>query len=373
VRNDGLEVRPTVLKYAVYDFFAVETRDKAKDFMSVIAELPMSWDPWSPATWCFAFWLLCLGACVGSFLNVVIYRVPAGQSIVRPGSRCPQCGHAIRWYDNVPVVSWCLLRARCRDCGAAIAIRYPLIESLVAGIFLGLGVVEVFGAGANLPSPADGQWPASTLIGIHGYHALLVTTLLAIAVINFDGHLVGWKFVLPPLLVGVVAPAVFPRLHPVPLWPGLGEGAATWSLLLGLGGSGAGAAAGLAAGLLTFPLLTAQAGRAPQTAGCGSIVPATTLTGAFLGWPAIVGIVAITAVVFPVVPAIARWLAAARRVPWTCLLFAVTLFWILGWRHLFEPLTYVQWLRPQIAVYLGVVIVCASALARICMSGRGTE
>ncbi|MDZ7576703.1 MAG: prepilin peptidase [Candidatus Nanopelagicales bacterium] len=69
-----------------------------------------------------------LGLIVGSFLNVVIWRVPRGESVVSPGSACPACGHAIRAWDNVPVLSWLLLRGRCRDCGAGISVRYPLVE-----------------------------------------------------------------------------------------------------------------------------------------------------------------------------------------------------------------------------------------------------
>ena len=75
----------------------------------------------------FAAWSALVGAAVGSFLNVLIARVPAGESIVRPGSRCPRCKTPIRWYDNLPVVSWLLLRARCRARGARISARHPLV------------------------------------------------------------------------------------------------------------------------------------------------------------------------------------------------------------------------------------------------------
>src|SRR5438445_4383843 len=78
--------------------------------------------------------LFVLGACVGSFLNVVIWRLPRGESLVRPGSRCPSCGKPIRWYDNLPVLSWILLRARCRACSKPISARYPLVEPLTAGL-----------------------------------------------------------------------------------------------------------------------------------------------------------------------------------------------------------------------------------------------
>ncbi len=83
--------------------------------------------------------LLVLGLVVGSFLNVVIARVPHGQSIVRPGSRCPRCGHVLSWYENVPLLSWLVLRARCRSCKAPISARYPAVELLTGLLFLAAG------------------------------------------------------------------------------------------------------------------------------------------------------------------------------------------------------------------------------------------
>jgi leader peptidase (prepilin peptidase)/N-methyltransferase len=79
------------------------------------------------------------GAIVGSFANVCIHRMPRGLSVVSPGSRCPSCGNPVAFYDNVPVVSWLLLRGRCRRCGAPISFRYPLVELLVALLFLAAG------------------------------------------------------------------------------------------------------------------------------------------------------------------------------------------------------------------------------------------
>jgi leader peptidase (prepilin peptidase)/N-methyltransferase len=82
--------------------------------------------------WWGAAWSFALGAAVGSFLNVVVARVPAGESIARPGSRCPRCRTPIAWYDNLPLLSWLALRARCRHCRAPISWRYPLVELLGA-------------------------------------------------------------------------------------------------------------------------------------------------------------------------------------------------------------------------------------------------
>lgn len=77
-----------------------------------------------------------VGAVIGSFLNVVVARLPAGESLLRPRSRCPHCHTMIHWYDNVPVLSWLVLRARCRACKAPIAIRYPLVELLMSALAL---------------------------------------------------------------------------------------------------------------------------------------------------------------------------------------------------------------------------------------------
>src|ERR1700679_1885118 len=79
-----------------------------------------------------------LGLVIGSFLNVVIYRVPRNESIVRPRSACPACGTSIREKDNVPVFSWLVLRGHCRDCHAPISVRYPLVEFGCGVLFAGI-------------------------------------------------------------------------------------------------------------------------------------------------------------------------------------------------------------------------------------------
>lgn len=84
----------------------------------------------------FALTLFAFGLAFGSFLNVCIYRLPRDKSVVSPGSACPGCGHAIRWYDNVPVLSWLVLGGRCRDCRTPISPRYAVVELLTASLFL---------------------------------------------------------------------------------------------------------------------------------------------------------------------------------------------------------------------------------------------
>ncbi|MCA1984599.1 prepilin peptidase [Nocardioides nematodiphilus] len=83
----------------------------------------------------WATWMGALGLCVGSFLNVVVHRVPAGLSVVSPGSACPGCAHGIRARHNVPVLGWLALRGRCFDCGMPISARYPLVEAGTAVLF----------------------------------------------------------------------------------------------------------------------------------------------------------------------------------------------------------------------------------------------
>src|SRR4029077_3746335 len=88
-------------------------------------------------------WLFVLGTIVGSFLNVVVYRLPRGMNIAFPGSHCPGCQKPIRWYDNMPIIGWLWLRGRCRDCGCKISARYPLVEATVGLLFLAMATVDV--------------------------------------------------------------------------------------------------------------------------------------------------------------------------------------------------------------------------------------
>jgi leader peptidase (prepilin peptidase)/N-methyltransferase len=126
------------------------------------------------------------GLLVGSFLNVVAYRLPRGESLVSPGSRCPSCGTPVKPYDNVPVLSWLLLRGRCRHCGEPIAWRYPAVELATAALYA-----------AVVATRDDAQGIALGLI--------LVTALVPIVLIDLERRLIPNLITGPAAVAAVVA------------------------------------------------------------------------------------------------------------------------------------------------------------------------
>ncbi|MEE9602626.1 MAG: prepilin peptidase [Thermoguttaceae bacterium] len=162
-----------------------------------------------------AAWLFAVGGAIGSFLNVVVYRLPAGRSLVTPASHCPKCEHPIRWFDNLPMLGWVILGGRCRDCGGKISARYPIVEALTATLFLVLWMVECVWGGLELPSDS---WQ---LYAVYSYHLLLLCTLLAAALIEYDGNRVPPRLFAPAVIVGVVAAVAWPWLHPTHTFAGL--------------------------------------------------------------------------------------------------------------------------------------------------------
>jgi leader peptidase (prepilin peptidase)/N-methyltransferase len=152
-------------------------------------------------------WLGVLGLMVGSFLNVVIGRVPAGHSIVRPGSRCPSCGTPIHWFDNIPILSYVLLGGRCRRCRAGISLRYPVVEGATGAAFVLQGLT--FGDDPALLA----QRLVFTGILVALFGTDLETQRLP-NVITLPGIVVGLAFsvFVPPGLLACVAGAVLGAL-----------------------------------------------------------------------------------------------------------------------------------------------------------------
>ncbi|RPE84436.1 leader peptidase (prepilin peptidase)/N-methyltransferase [Curtobacterium sp. PhB137] len=144
------------------------------------------------------------GLAIGSFLNVVVHRVPAGLSVVAPASACPRCGHEIRARDNVPVLSWAVLRGRCRDCAEPISVRYPLVELATAVLFA--LVVLQFGPALLAATDARAAAVATTVLVAMLY---LMAVSVALALIDLDVHRLPNAIVLPayPVLAALLTAA----------------------------------------------------------------------------------------------------------------------------------------------------------------------
>ena len=138
------------------------------------------------------------GLAIGSFLNVVVHRVPAGLSVVAPASACPQCDHPIRRRDNVPVLSWVLLRAKCRDCAAPISARYPVVEAATAVLFVLVALVVPQPLGATTIGEALGR---TVLLGALLF---LMAVSVALSLIDLDTHRLPNAIVYPAAVVLLV-------------------------------------------------------------------------------------------------------------------------------------------------------------------------
>jgi len=132
------------------------------------------------------------GCMYGSFLNVVVHRLPKGRSIVRPRSRCPRCGASIAWYDNVPILSWLVLRGRCRACRRPISPRYPLVEAATGLLAAGLAR----------------RWPG--LLAWEVAAAIACGALLAVALIDWETFLIPDELSLGLVAAGALAAPVNP-------------------------------------------------------------------------------------------------------------------------------------------------------------------
>ena len=281
------------------------------------------------AFWLIAVWLFAVGGAIGSFLNVVVYRLPAGISLVTPGSHCPVCKHPIRWFDNVPIFGWVVLAGRCRDCRTPISVRYPIVEAITAALFFLLGVVQCLGDGVNLPLRAVELRDATILprtspelFAIYAYQMLLLCTLLAAALIEYDGHRPPVRLFLPALIGGAVAPLIWPGLRPVPAG-GTSAGAVLAGGMAGFTDGVAGVAAGAILGLLALRIFGVK--QRPTT------VFGPACVGLFLGWQAAVAITGVMAVIHLPLSASGRWISGIRRLPPATWLALATVGWILGW------------------------------------------
>jgi leader peptidase (prepilin peptidase)/N-methyltransferase len=236
-----------------------------------------------------AMWFFVLGTCVGSFLNVVVHRLPRHESLLG-SSYCPMCRHRILARDNIPILSWIALRGRCRHCGLPISNRYPAVEWFMGVVFLCLALAELAGGGCNLPHPAPYPrygfaWhlfdPDMRLLATFAFHATLISLLVCLTAMPGPNALplplVGFSVVVP-LVVGTLYPSVYPS------WatPGADAGLAV-HMAAGLRTLASGAGGGLILGVL----LGLAAHHAPSRTAVGF---GFFLAGTYLGWRAVVSI-----------------------------------------------------------------------------------
>lgn len=215
-------------------------------------------------------WLFLLGTVVGSFLNVCIYRIPWQKSVIWPGSICFRCLAPIAPYDNIPVLSWFVLRGECRRCGAPFSGRYALVELGVGVLFVAVYLTDVVldpRAGFRDPLPYARM----------AYHQLLLAFLLVATFIDYDLQIIPDAVTIPGMLAGLAGGALAPAIRPM---PGL---AATWLGGLATGLTGLVVGAGMTWGFrVVFSALFRR-----EALGFGDVT-LMGLIGSFLGWQAAV-------------------------------------------------------------------------------------
>ena len=210
------------------------------------------------------------GLVVGSFLNVCIYRLPRDESVAWPGSRCTSCGRPLAWFENIPVLSWAVLRGRCRTCRARVSAQYPLVELVTALLFVG----------------AYFAWGWTPLLAVR---LVFVSGLIVLFAIDLEHQILPNVITLPGIVIGVLASLALP-----PGWR---------SSLIGLSVGG------------LFPFVVAELYsrvRGREGMGMGDF-KMLAMVGAFLGWP-LVWLTLILACVLGVVVGGAALLVARRGV-----------------------------------------------------------
>jgi len=149
----------------------------------------------------FSFIVFVFGACVGSFLNVCIYRIPREESVVAPRSHCPSCGKMIKWYHNVPILSYLLLRGRCRYCGERITPRYFIVEALVGTLFM----LVWFEYGFSVLTPV--YW-------------MVVSGLVLGTFVDFEHMIIPDRVTIGGIIAGLILSPIIPQLHGEVTWLG---------------------------------------------------------------------------------------------------------------------------------------------------------
>jgi len=284
----------------------------------LLAEFREPWPPlWfmeSSARVLLGTWLFAFGACVGSFLNVVVYRLPRRMSLAHPGSQCPECGHAIRGRDNLPVLSWLLLGGKCRDCRSPISPRYYYVELIVGLTFLLVAIFEAFLPQQTWLGTAVVRRPLSWHEALpfwttYATHVALLTTLIGAALIDRDGWRAPRGLFLPVIALALVVGAVWPETRRIVAIPDFAGPAWQVGLIEGAIGLATGAVCGALFGLAW---LGGSRGKGwPRSAP----IMLYAAVGIVLGWPRVILLAPLASVLFASLVMVVRLARAQGVVP----------------------------------------------------------
>ncbi len=260
------------------------------------------------------------GACIGSFLNVCIYRIPNDLSVVTPRSHCPTCKKPIAWYHNIPILTWLSLRGKCAYCGAPISPRYVLVEALVGVLFLlvWLNFVVVEG---YVPPLGMGGFTDPLLIPIYW---LVVSGLVLGTFVDFEHMIIPDRVTLGGIAAGLVLSAVVPSLHGQESWLG-GLVSSVIGLVVGWG-------------LLWLVAVIGKAIFKQDAMGLGDVKLLGAI-GAFFGWQAILFTIMVSSLLGSIV-GITLVLAKSKelqgRIPFGPYIALAALIWMLWGPRLWD-------------------------------------
>jgi leader peptidase (prepilin peptidase)/N-methyltransferase len=269
------------------------------------------------------FWF---GACMGSFLNVCIYRIPREESVISPGSHCPHCNTGIHWYDNIPLVSFCVLRARCRSCKASISPRYVIVETLIAVLF-----VLVWLKASLTPALAMTPLYAFALIPIFW---LAVFGLALGTFVDLEHMIIPDRVSLGGIVLGLGFSTLVPAMQGQPDAYG-----GFVSSLLG---------ASLGVGLLWAIAVLGKLAFRKDAMGMGDVKLMGAI-GAFLGWPAVVFTLMASSFLgagFGISMILAGKKEMQSRIPFGPYIAAAALVWMLWGPTLWRA--YLNWMMPPL-------------------------
>jgi len=311
-----------------------------------------------------AIWFFVFGSMVGSFINVVVWRMPRGVSVVSKGSACPWCTNKIRLADNIPIFGWIKLGGRCRVCRLPISPRYPIVETIFGGVFLLMFFVELQSTAANLPggkrhlSTGILQVIISTkwdIILIYVYHMVLLVMLLIWSLMAFDRSRIPVKTVMFALVAGFAVSLAFPYVHPLS-WSLSQE---VWFADLPWIDRLATGFLGLVSGFFVGSFLEQCGDKASSRQDARGLAICFSTIGLFTGWQAVIWILLLFGIAMSV-----RCLVNPRGyLPASAMLTLATVVFLCTWIWFYPlPDSRIQVLQIGIAAVLGLLLVLISQL-----------